>query len=69
MKMKERIWKWLEDHGSITTWEAFTELGCTRLSEYIRQLRTEHEISERWVATKNRYDENVKYKVYIYESV
>lgn len=65
MKMKDRIHRWLNDHGTITTWEAIQELGCTRLSEYIRQLRAEMTIGERWVTTKNRYGESVKYKVYI----
>ena len=37
--MKGRVLKYMQDFGSITTFEAFTELGCTRLSEYIRQLR------------------------------
>lgn len=62
--MKERILKMLQEQGSITTWEAFTELGCTRLSEYIRQLRTEYNIKDEWITTKNRYNEKVQYKRY-----
>ena len=62
--MKNRILKMLQEQGSITTWEAFTELGCTRLSEYIRQLRTEYNIKDEWITTKNRYNEKVQYKRY-----
>lgn len=62
--MKERILRLLKENGSITTWEAFTELGCTRLSEYIRQLRTEYNIKDEWITTKNRYNEKVQYKRY-----
>lgn len=62
--MKERILRLLKEQGSITTWEAFTELGCTRLSEYIRQLRTEYNIKDEWITTKNRYNEKVQYKRY-----
>lgn len=62
--MKNRILKMLQEQGSITTWEAFTELGCTRLSEYIRQLRTEYNIKDEWITTKNRYGEKVQYKRY-----
>lgn len=62
--MKERILRLLKEQGSITTWEAFTELGCTRLSEYIRQLRTEYNIKDEWITTKNRYGEKVQYKRY-----
>ena len=62
--MKERILNYMLECGSITTFEAFTELGCTRLSEYIRQLRLDHEIKDEWLSTKNRYGEKVQYKRY-----
>ena len=60
--MKGRILAYLEEHGSITTFEAFTELNCTRLSEYIRQLRKTHVIRDEWIKTTNKYGDNVKYK-------
>ena len=62
--MKERVLKYIKDFGYITTFEAFTELGCTRLSEYIRQLRIDMVIDDKWVQTINRYGEKVKYKKY-----
>ncbi len=62
--MKERVLKYIRDFGSITTFEAFTELGCTRLSEYIRQLRIEYHILDEWISTVNRYGEKVQYKKY-----
>lgn len=62
--MKNRILNYIRDFGSITTFEAFTELGCTRLSEYIRQLRLEYHIQDEWIATTNRYGEKVQYKKY-----
>ena len=62
--MKERVLKYIRDFGSITTMEAFTELGCTRLSEYIRQLRLEYTITDEWCKTINRYGEKVEYKKY-----
>ena len=63
--MKERILNYMKDFGTITTFEAFTELGCTRLSEYIRQLRQDYQIDDEWISTRNRYGEGVKYKKYI----
>lgn len=66
--MKERILKYIRDFGGITTYEAFTELGCTRLSEYIRQLKLEHNIKDEWISTKNRYGEKVSYKRYWIET-
>ena len=62
--MKDRILNYIRDFGSITTFEAFTELGCTRLSEYIRQLRIDLNIGDEWVKTTNRYGEKVEYKKY-----
>lgn len=62
--MRERVLNYIKDFGSITTFEAFTELGCTRLSEYIRQLRINYHIADEWVSTTNRYGEKVQYKKY-----
>ena len=62
--MKERVLKYMQDFKSITTYQAFVDLGCTRLSEYIRQLRLEYQIEDEWIQTTNRYGEKVKYKRY-----
>lgn len=62
--MKDRIYNYILEHGSITTWEAFERLGCTRLSEYIRQLRLEHTIIDENVSKINRYGEKVYFKKY-----
>jgi hypothetical protein len=62
--MKERVLNYMRDFGYITTYEAFTELGCTRLSEYIRQIRLVMDIDDEWVQTTNRYGEKVQYKKY-----
>lgn len=62
--MRERVLQYIKDFGSITTYEAFIELGCSRLSEYIRQLRKEYVIADEWIATTNRYGEKVKFKKY-----
>ena len=44
--MKNRILNYMVEFGSITTKQAFEDLGCTRLSEYIRQLREEMYIDD-----------------------
>lgn len=62
--MRERILKYIRDFGSITTLEAVYELGCTRLSEYIRQLRLEYDIQDTWINGINRYGEKTQYKKY-----
>lgn len=62
--MRERVLEYMREFGSITTYEAFIELGCTRLSEYIRQLKEEYKIADEWLHTKNRYGEKIQYKKY-----
>ena len=64
MSMKFRVLNYINQFGSITTWDAFKDLGWTRLSEYIRQLRQELPIEDEWVESINRYGEKVQYKRY-----
>ena len=62
--MRERVLNYIVTFGSITTKQAFEDLGCTRLSEYIRQLRTELEIDDEIESGINRYGEKVHWKRY-----
>ena len=69
MRMEDRILEHLEKYGSITSWFAIKEYGCTRLSQYILLLRKRNlNITDTWEHTKNRYGQSVKYKKYILES-
>ena len=62
--MKDRVLNYMNDFGSITTRQAFVDLGCTRLSEYIRQLRLEYRVDDKWIQKKNRYGDKVHFKKY-----
>lgn len=62
--MKNRVLDYIERFGSINTFQAFMDLGCTRLSEYIRQLRLEYNIQDEWIDGTNRFGEKIKYKNY-----
>ena len=62
--MKERVFNYLKENGKITTWDAFERLGCTRLSEYIRQLRIDHTINDKYISKINQYGEKISYKIY-----
>lgn len=62
----DRVLSYLEKHGSITTKDAYDDLGCTRLSEYIRQLRADGYIIETVNETNtNRYGEKTTYGRYV----
>lgn len=65
--MKDRILDYMKEFGSITTKEAFNDLGCTRLSEYIRQIRQERKVNGEWLKGKNRFNEEVRYMKYTLE--
>lgn len=62
--MKNRVLNYIMEFGSITTRDAFIDLGCTRLSEYIRQLRLDYDIQDTRETGINRYGERVFYKRY-----
>lgn len=66
---RTRVLRHLEDYGSITTWQAYSEYNITRLSAVIFDLIHKDNIkidcSER-LTVKNRYGEKVsctKYKL------
>ena len=66
---RARVLRHLENHGSITTWQAYSKYGITRLSAVIFDLTHKDNIkidcSER-LTVKNRYGEKVsctKYKL------
>lgn len=65
--MKERIVRYIEEFGSITTRDAFIDLGCTRLSEYIRQIRLDRIVNDEWIKGINRFGETIHYKKYYFK--
>ena len=62
--MENRVLNYMLKFGSITTKQAFEDLGCTRLSEYIRRLRTRMTIEDEIITGINRYGEKVFWKKY-----
>ena len=65
MTQCELVLKWLNEEGSITTFQAFTELGITRLASRIWDLRQQgYEIGQETVTKRNRFGEVVHFKKY-----
>lgn len=62
--MKNRVLNYILEFGSITTRDAFIDLGCSRLSEYIRQLRLDYDVEDQIETGINRYGEKTYYKRY-----
>ena len=62
---KERILDYIKEFGSISSWEAYSELGITQLGARLDQLKREgYMFSTEFEKGKNRYGENIKYKRY-----
>lgn len=65
-KAQQRVFDFIMDFGSITTLEAYTELGETRLSARVFEMKEKGiPISFEWHTVKNRYGEKRKVKKYI----
>lgn len=65
--MEQRVFNYIQEFGSITTRQAFIDLGCTRLSEYIRRLRLNYDIDDEIETGINRYGEKVHWKKYFFK--
>ena len=67
MTQNEMIIKYLNEHGSITTYESYSKLFITRLSARIFEIKHKYgiEFDEEWVTKKNIYGKTWKKKKYI----
>ena len=65
MTQCDKILKYINDFGSITSYEAYAELGITQLGARIFELEDEgYVFRKETVESKNRYGEKVQYKRY-----
>lgn len=65
MTQCERVVQYCKDFGSITTLQAFTDLGVTRLASRINDLKKQgYVIKSEFVTGTNRYGDPVCYKKY-----
>jgi len=62
---KQRVIDYIKQFGSISSWEAYADLGITQLGARIDQLKKDgYEFETEWESKKNRYGENTTYKRY-----
>lgn len=66
MTLTGAILRHLKEYKSITSFEAFTEYGATRLSAIIFVLRKKHIINDEWIVRTNRFGDDVRFKKYLY---
>lgn len=67
MTQNEMIIKYLNEYGSITTYESYSKLFITRLSARIFDIKHKYgiEFEEEWVTKKNIYGKPCSFKKYI----
>lgn len=62
---KQRIINYIRQFGSISSWEAYSDLGITQLGARIDQLKKEgYEFKTEWESSTNRFGERTDYKRY-----
>ena len=62
---RERIVAYIREFGSITSKEAYNDLGITQLATRIKELKElGYDFKTEWEGSKNRYGEPVTFKRY-----
>ena len=62
---KDRILQYIRQYGSISSWEAYKDLGITQLGARIDSLKKEgYEFETEWECSTNRFGDKTEYKRY-----
>ena len=62
---REMILQYIEDFGSISSYQAYVDLGITQLASRVKELKEEgYQFNYRWIRKKNRYGKPVRFKEY-----
>jgi len=65
LNQRQRIINYIREFGSISSWEAYSDLGITQLGARIDQLKKEGYIFiTKWESKLNRYGEKTDFKRY-----
>ena len=65
INQRQRIINYIHEFGSITSLDAYRDLGITQLATRIKELKEQgYEFETKWENNKNRFGEKVDYKRY-----
>lgn len=65
MNQKQKVLKYINDYGSITSWQAYKDLGIMQLGARIDGLQKDgYSFKKEWEQKKNRYGEPVRFIKY-----
>ena len=67
---RESILQYINDFGSITSYEAYKDLGITQLATRVKELKDDgKQFKTEWIYKKNRYGKKIKFKKYMLEGI
>ena len=69
MTLTQRVLDYMNEYGSISSLEAFKDLGVTRLSAIIFNLRKTYDIVGEWEEFPNRWGDKVRFMRYHIEGI
>lgn len=70
INQKQRVINYIREFGSITSFEAYKDLGITQLGARIDQLKKEgYEFKTKWESSTNRFGEKTEYKRYYLDDI
>ena len=65
LNQRQMILQYIEDFGSITSYDAYIDLGITQLASRIKELKEQgYQFNYTWITKKNRYGKPVRFKKY-----
>lgn len=65
VNQRQRIIDYINQFGSITSKDAYDDLGITQLATRIKELKEQgYKFETKWESSKNRYGERVDFKRY-----
>ncbi len=65
INQRQRIINYIRECGSITSLDAYKDLGITQLATRIKELKEQgYEFRTEWESSKNKFNEKVDYKRY-----
>lgn len=65
INQRQRIINYIREFGSITSYDAYKDLGITQLATRIKELKEQgYEFTTKWESRENRYKEKTDYKRY-----
>lgn len=69
LSQKEQVLNYLEEHGTINSYECYTKLYIVDLQKAIHLLRKEgYTITDKWIRKENSLGKKIKYKEYRLEN-